>query len=67
MTWGSFESELKRIAGVSVSRESDDLGDYLVVNVGGLKIDYFLLKFDDIDKYMVFHYITLTRMLATFM
>lgn len=67
MTPDEFVSKLKRIAGVSVSRESDDLGAYLVVNVGGLKTDYFLMKYDtDLDNYMTCHYITLIRMLSAF-
>lgn len=67
MTYEAFESELKRIAGVTVTRDNDDLGNYLVVNVGGLKMDYFLRQNDDIlDSYMCWHYITLIRMLAAF-
>lgn len=67
MTFEEFESELKRIAGVSVTSENDGPCSYLVVHVGGLKMDYFLRQNDDIlDGYMCWHYITLTRMLAAF-
>ena len=67
MTWEAFESELKNIAGVRVDVENDDIGNFLIVHVGGLKIDYFLTKYENnIDKYMALHYITLIRMLATF-
>lgn len=67
MTHEAFESELKRIAGVTVTRDNDDLGNYLVVNVGDLKMDYFLINHDtEIDNYMAWHYITLIRMLAAF-
>lgn len=68
MTWAEFESELTSIAGVSVIRENDDPRSYIVVHVGGLKTDYFLRQNNEIlDSYMCRHYITLIRMLATFM
>lgn len=68
MTFEEFESELKRIAGVFLIRENDDPCSYLVVHVGGLKMDYFLRQNDDIlDSYMCWHYITLIRMLAACM
>ena len=67
MTWKEFESELKRIAGVTVTREDDSPCSYIVVHVGGLKMDYFLRQDDELlDIYMCWHYITLTRMLAAF-
>lgn len=68
MTFEEFESELKRVAGVTVARENDDPCSYLVVHVAGLKMDYFLRQNDDIlDSYMCWHYITLIRMLAACM
>lgn len=67
MTWGEFVSELKNIPGVWVDVEHDDKGDFLIVHVAGLKIDYFLLKSENnIDKYMAWHYITLIRLLVPF-
>lgn len=65
MTWEEFESELKRIAGVNVNRDSDG---YVVVCLGALKIDYFLINNETVlDNYMAHHYITLIRMLAACM
>ena len=34
MTWKAFESELKRIAGVSVTYETDALRTFLIVRNG---------------------------------
>ena len=68
MTWKDFETELKNIAGVSVIHEKGDSYNFMSVSVGGLKIDYFLIKYENnIDKYMAIHYITIIRLLATFM
>lgn len=67
MTWDEFAGVLKNIVGIHLSVEHDDKGDFLIVHVAGLKIDYFLLKSgNNIDKYMAWHYIRLIRMLATF-
>lgn len=68
MTWGEFESELKNIKGVSVRHESDALGNFLIVHIGEIKTDYFLIShINNPDRYMSYHYILLVRMLAACM
>lgn len=65
MTWEDFESELKNIKGVTVSHENDDLGNFLIVHIGKIKTDYFLIShINNPDTYMSYHYILLVRMLA---
>lgn len=65
MTWESFESELKRVAGVHLDYGYDGADKYMFVSVGGLKVDCFLIKHEGvIDEYMALHYIILIRMLA---
>ena len=67
MTYEAFKSELTRIAGVTVTHEIVGVCNYLVVAVGDLVMDYFLMKDgDDLDNYMSWHYITMLRMLAAF-
>lgn len=68
MTWGDFESELKNIKGVSVTHESDNFGNFLIVHIGRAKTDYFLIShIDSPNTYMAYHYILLVRMLAACM
>ena len=67
MTWEEFESELKNVNGVTVWHENDALGDFLIVRIGEIKTDYFLVSHEhDPDTYMSRHYITLVRILAAF-
>ena len=68
MTWDEFASELKNIAGVSVTYENDVLGNFLIVHIGEIKTDYFLIShINNPDAYMAHHYTTLVRMLVAFM
>lgn len=68
MTWEVFENELKNTKGVKVSHESDALGNFLVVYIGKIKTDYFLISHvNNPDNYMAHHYILLVRMLAACM
>lgn len=68
MTWEAFESELKNIKGVTVRHESDDLANFLIVYIGKIKSDYFLISYNDSpNTYMACHYISLVRMLAACM
>lgn len=65
MTWMEFVKELKSIAGVRVTGESDNLGNYVVVHIGKIRADYFLIsRIEKPDAYMAWHYISLVRMLA---
>lgn len=68
MTWTEFETELKNIKGVNVRYESDALGNFLIVHIGKIKTDYFLIShINNPDSYMAHHYILLVRMLAAYM
>ena len=65
MTWEDFERELKRTKGVYVTHENDVLGNFLIVHIGEIKTDYFLIShINNPDNYMAHHYIFLVRMLA---
>lgn len=65
MTWEEFESNLSDIAGVSVTHENDVLGKFLIVHIGKIKTDYFLIsRVNAPDTYMTHHYILLVRALA---
>lgn len=68
MTWEDFERELKSIRGVYVTHENDCLGSFLLVHIGKIKTDYFLISHVNApDTYMAHHYILLVRMLAVCM
>lgn len=65
MTWKEFESELIKIPGVYTIHETDDLGEFLIVHIGNVKIDYFLIShLSNPDVYMTYHYLLLVRILA---
>lgn len=68
MTWDEFASKLKNIPGVHVRYESDAIGNYLIVHIGKIKTDYFLIShINNPDDYMARHYISLVRTIVACM
>lgn len=68
MTWDEFEGKLKNMTGVHVRHESDTIGNFLIVDIGKIKTDYFLIShINNPDDYMARHYISLVRTIVACM